>query len=287
MSGNLQGIIALCVWSFSALLVSFSGHAPPFLTAAICFFISFAFNATKWIMTKESVRDIFRQSPWAYIVCVGGLTGYFAAYNVALKVAPIIEANLINYLWPLSIVVLSAVVNKTRISAETGIGILTSFTGMVFVLSGKGEFNFGQNGFIIYIPAFMAVLFYAFYCVFTKIVSFPSSFIGGCYLIGGIILLSIHLGFESPYAFKISEAIPIFLLGASTTSYTLWDRAMKTGDPIMLASLAYLVPLFSTLWLILCGRGDWSVSILIGGAMIVAGGIIANVKKIKNLRQSY
>ncbi len=279
-------MIALCVWSFSALLVSFSGHAPPFLTAAICFFISFSCNAIKWIVTKQSVRDIFRQSPWAYVVCIGGLTGYFAAYNVALKVAPIIEANLINYLWPLSIVVLSAVVQKTKISLETGIGILTSFAGMVFVLSSKGEFHFGENGFVIYIPAFMAVIFYGLYCVFTKIVPFPSSFIGGCYLIGGVILLAIHLAFEPSYTFNISEAVPILLLGASTTSYTLWDRAMKTGDPIMLASLAYLVPFFSTFWLIVFGRGAWSPAVLIGGIMIVAGGLIANIRKIRDLRPS-
>ena len=44
-----------------------------------------------------------RQPPLAWLHGVGGLFGYHALYFAALALAPPVEANLLNYLWPLLI----------------------------------------------------------------------------------------------------------------------------------------------------------------------------------------
>jgi len=53
--------------------------------------------------------DALRISPLAWLHDgVGGLFGYHALFFAAMAHAPAAEANLLNYMWPLLIVLLSA-----------------------------------------------------------------------------------------------------------------------------------------------------------------------------------
>ncbi len=102
------GLISIALWSSLALLSVSAGPIPPFQMVAM----TFAVGATIGI-----VRALSRGVGWAglvgwparvWLLGIGGLFGYHALYFAALQLAPPAEANLINYLWPLLIVLLSA-----------------------------------------------------------------------------------------------------------------------------------------------------------------------------------
>jgi len=104
-SATLVGFSAVLMWSFLATLTVATGTVPPFLLAALTFAIGALVGPFSWLVRgqKPSLRV-----PWrAWAVGVGGLFGYHALYFLALRLAPPAEAGLVNYLWPLLIVLLT------------------------------------------------------------------------------------------------------------------------------------------------------------------------------------
>ncbi|MBP0657332.1 DMT family transporter, partial [Mycobacterium tuberculosis] len=58
---------------------------------------------------------VLRQPPLVWLLGAGGLFGYHAFYFTAMRNAPPVEANLVNYLWPLLIVLFSGLLPGERL----------------------------------------------------------------------------------------------------------------------------------------------------------------------------
>ena len=93
------------------------------------------------------VRARARGLPWTallrwpgrvWLLGVGGLFGYHALYFAALQLAPPAEANLVNYLWPLLIVLLSAPLAGERLGWPHLVGALLGFAGVAVLAVGRG-----------------------------------------------------------------------------------------------------------------------------------------------------
>jgi drug/metabolite transporter (DMT)-like permease len=90
-------------------------------------------GAASWIGRPEAIRAL-RQPPLAWAVGIGGLFGYHALYFVALRLAPPAEAGLLNYLWPLLIVLLSALLPGERLATHHVVGAVLGLIGTVLLL---------------------------------------------------------------------------------------------------------------------------------------------------------
>ena len=73
----------------------------------------------------------------AWVVGVGGLFGYHALYFLALRFAPPAEAGLLNYLWPLLIVLFSSLLPGERLAPHHIIGALLGLAGTVLLFAGN------------------------------------------------------------------------------------------------------------------------------------------------------
>ena len=73
----------------------------------------------------------------AWMVGVGGLFGYHALYFLALRFAPPAEAGLLNYLWPLLIVLFSSLLPGERLAPHHIIGALLGLAGTVLLFAGN------------------------------------------------------------------------------------------------------------------------------------------------------
>ncbi len=106
-SATLAGFGAILLWSLLALFTAASGAVPPFQLAAMTFLVGGLCGCATWIARPGRARALLQ--PWpVWLLGVGGLFGYHALYFSALRLAPPAEAGLINYLWPLLIVLFSA-----------------------------------------------------------------------------------------------------------------------------------------------------------------------------------
>ena len=122
-TATLIGLTAILMWSLLAVLTVVTGKIPAFQLAAMTFAIGALAGFLSWIGRPNAFRAL-RQPPLAWIVGVGGLFGYHALYFLALRFAPPAEAGLLNYLWPLLIVLFSAALPGERLAPHHIIGAL-------------------------------------------------------------------------------------------------------------------------------------------------------------------
>lgn len=102
------GFVAVLLWALLALLTASTGTVPPFQLTAMSFTVASLAGLGYWIATGADIAARLRLPPAAWLLGTGGLFGYHFFYFLALRNAPPVEASLIAYLWPLLIVLLSA-----------------------------------------------------------------------------------------------------------------------------------------------------------------------------------
>src|SRR5215472_14225027 len=127
-TATLIGLTAILMWSLLAVMTVATGKIPAFQLAAMTFAIGAATCALTWIGRVGAFKAL-RQPLVAWIVGVGGLFGYHALYFLALRYAPPAEAGLLNYLWPLLIVLFSSLLPGERLLPHHIIGALLGLAG--------------------------------------------------------------------------------------------------------------------------------------------------------------
>src|SRR5260370_12035202 len=120
-----------------------------------------------WIGRPEAVGAL-RQPPLAWVVGVGGLFGYHALYFLALRVAPPAEAGLLNYLWPLLIVLFSSLLPGERLAPHHIIGALLGLAGTVLLFAGNSGGGFAPGQIPGLAAAFVAAFVWAAYSVMSR-----------------------------------------------------------------------------------------------------------------------
>ena len=125
-TATLIGLTAILMWSLLAVMTLATGKIPAFQLAAMTFAIGAATCALTWIGRGEAIKAL-RQPAVAWIVGVGGLFGYHALYFLALRFAPPAEAGLLNYLWPLLIVLFSSLLPGERLAPHHIVGAVLGF----------------------------------------------------------------------------------------------------------------------------------------------------------------
>jgi len=276
-SATLIGLTAILMWSLLSVLTVATGKIPAFQLAAMTFAIGALTGFLTWIGRKDAIRAL-RQQPAAWIVGVGGLFGYHALYFLALRFAPPAEAGLLNYLWPLLIVLFSSLLPGERLKPHHIIGALMGLAGTVLLLAGNsGGFAPGQAPGLI--AAFVAAFVWAAYSVMSrKLKSVPTDAVVGFCLATSLLAALVHGAVEATvWPDTPAQWLAIIALGVGPVgaAFYAWDIGMKRGDIRVLGAASYATPLLSTAFLILAGFAKASANIAIAAVLIAGGGLIA------------
>src|SRR6478752_83301 len=128
------GLGAIGLWGALATLSVLAGPIPPFQMVAMTFAIGAAIGIVRARARGFAWVELVRWPGKVWLLGVGGLFGYHALYFAALQLAPPAEANLVNYLWPLLIVLLSAPLapehERERLGWPHLVGALLGFAGV-------------------------------------------------------------------------------------------------------------------------------------------------------------
>ncbi len=280
MPATLLAIAAIIVWSTLAVLSASLTHVPPLLSVGLALCISGLVSAVRWRAWRV---------PWfTFAVGVGGIFGYHFLYFSAIQHAPAVEANLLNYLWPLLIVALSPLfLPGYRLHAYHWAGALMGLAGTALILSG-GRLRLDVANLPGYLLAAGAGLTWASYSLMTKrLPTFPTAAVGGFCLASGLLSLGAQLLGGNPFplsALSPRDWLALCLLGAGPmgTAFFLWDASLKRGDPRIIGSLAYLTPLLSTLNLVVFGGRSLSWVSVVAMTLIVGGAVVGSLDLWRN-----
>jgi drug/metabolite transporter (DMT)-like permease len=277
-TATLIGLTAILMWSLLAVLTVATGKIPAFQLAAMTFGIGAMVGFLTWIGRPEA-KLALRQRPVAWIVGVGGLFGYHALYFLALRFAPPAEAGLLNYLWPLLIVLFSSLLPGERLASHHIVGAVLGLAGTALLFAHNGISGFAPGQLPGLLAAFVAAFVWAGYSVMSrKLKSVPTDAVAGFCLVTAILAVLVHALLErtvwpdTPLQWLAVIALGIGPVGAA---FYAWDVGMKRGDIRVLGAASYATPLLSTSFLILAGFAEPSANIAVAAVLIAGGGLIA------------
>jgi drug/metabolite transporter (DMT)-like permease len=277
-AATLIGLSAILMWSLLTVLTVATGRIPPFQLLAMTFAIGAVAASAGSIGRPDAIRAL-KQPLKAWAVGVGGLFGYHALYFVALRQAPPAEAGLLNYLWPLLIVLLSSLLPGERLATHHVVGAILGLAGTVLLLVGSSPAHFEPAHGAGLVAAFFAAFVWAGYSVMSrKLKSVPTDAVAGFCLVTALLALAVHLAFEiTVWPDGIGQWLAIMALGVGPVgaAFYAWDIGMKRGDIRVLAAASYATPLLSTGFLIMVGFASPSANIAFAAALIAGGGLIA------------
>ena len=277
-TATLIGFCAVLLWSLLAFFTAASGTMPPFQLTAISFGIGGLAGVALWAVRPKAVKAL--KQPWpVWLLGVGGLFGYHFFYFTSLRSAPPVEAGLINYLWPLLIVLFSALLPGEKLRAHHIGGALLALAGAALIVTGGTGFTFRSEYALGYGAALLGALIWSSYSVLSRrFAHVPSDAITGFCLATAVLAGICHLLLEQtvwPADLWQWAAIVALGLGPVGLAFYVWDIGVKHGDIQVLGAAAYAAPLLSTSILILSGYAAYSHAVLLACLLITAGAVLA------------
>src|SRR3982074_849979 len=277
-TATLIGLTAILMWSLLAVLTLATGRIPAFQLATMTFAIGALAASTSWIARPGAFRAL-RQPPLAWMVGVGGLFGYHALYFLALRFAPPAEAGLLNYLWPLLMLLFPSLFPGERLAAHHIVGAVLGLAGTVLLFAGNSASGFAPGQLPGLIAAFVAAFVWATYSVMSrKLKTVPTDAVACFCLATALLAAAVHGLVEvTIWPDTTAQWLAIAALGVGPVgaAFYAWDIGMKRGDIRVLGAASYATPLLSTAFLILAGFAQASATIAIAAVLIAGGGLIA------------
>jgi drug/metabolite transporter (DMT)-like permease len=266
-TATLYALATIALWSSLALMSTRLAALPPFLLVGLALCIGSLCGLPRW-------RE-WRVPPATLLLGCYGLFGYHFCIFLALRFAPPLEANLINYLWPLLIVLLSPLILPgMRLNGRHIVGGLLGLAGCLFIILGHGTVALEGRHALGYGLAALAALMWSTYSLLTRRVPpFSTGAVGGFCLASGVLSLLAHAALEPAYWPSTSEWMWLLVMGLGPMglAFFTWDAALKRGDARAIGTLAYLTPLVSTTLLATVGGGQFGWQAAAAMVLILSG----------------
>ena len=281
---------AIAMWGSLAPLGVSLAQVPPFLLTGLGLLAGSVLGLGFALWGRVSLV-----LPWRTLALgVYGLFGFHFLLFIALRHAPPVQANLVNYLWPRGIVLLAPVLLPgARLRPLHVVAAAIGFGGAALAIlggaadtgspAGTGGFQWGYGA------AAASACVWATYSLLTqRVAAFPTAAVGVFGLASGLLSLACHALLEPAVDLDTHALLLIAALGLGPLggAFYLWDAALKHGDARQIGLLSFLTPLLSTLGL-LVQRGQWpGMSILLAALMIVGAAVLGAHASRENTTQT-
>jgi drug/metabolite transporter (DMT)-like permease len=288
-AATLVGLVAVLLWATLAPLTVLAAGIPPLQLVAMSFSIGALIGAAYLAIRPQARAELRRVTLPAALVGIAGLLGFHFFYFLSLSLAPPLEANLVNYLWPLLIVLFSALLPNEggRLKAHHLIGTFIAFAGAALAIT-KGERlpALSSDALAGYGVALLSALTWASYSVLSRLFAgVPSSAVTLYCAATALAGAAGHAALEnsvwplSPLQWLAAAGLG---LGPVGLAFYVWDHGCKHGDLRVLGASAYFAPLLSTVLLILFGIADGRPVLWLAAFAITGGALLASKDMLRS-----
>ncbi|MCG8356836.1 MAG: EamA family transporter [Kiloniellales bacterium] len=281
---TLIGGVAVLLWSLLALFTTWAGGIPPFQLVAMTFAVAFLASLLMLALRGRAAFARLRQPPAVWALGVAGLFGYHFFYFVALAKAPAVEASLIAYLWPLLIVLFSALLPGEQLRWFHLVGAAMGLAGAALLVTGGGAIAFKAEFALGYLAALACALTWSAYSVANRrFGQVPTDVVGGFCGFVALLGLLCHGLLETTVVPNPLQALAVLLLGLGPVgaAFFAWDHGTKHGNIQALGAFSYAAPLISTGILILFGRAEATWVVGLACALIAGGAVLASAELLR------
>jgi drug/metabolite transporter (DMT)-like permease len=280
MNPTLAGLSAILMWSLLAAMTAGTGKVPPFQLLAMTFLVGGLAGIASWPLRNVRLTEL-KLPAKAWLLGIGGLFGYHFFYYTALRNAPVAEASLICYLWPMLIVLGSALLPGERLRWFHLAGAACGFIGAAVLVMRGGGLSFGGS-FLGYGSAIACAFIWAAYSILSRTMkAVPTDAVAVFCLVTALLSALCHVLLEETVLpSNAFQWLCVLLLGLFPVglAFYAWDLGMKHGNIQFLGGAAYFAPLISTLILVATGLADPTWAIIASCLLITFGAILASGK---------
>ena len=233
------------------------------------------------VMKSLKLKDIGIISGLGFI----GLFVYSALYYYGLSQLTSQEACIVNYLWPIMLVIFSCIILKEKLTAMKAVAMVCSFVGIVVLSMGSGE-NTGGNVTLGIVSCIIAAACYGLFSVINKKFNYDQSISMMIFwLVAAVCSTILGLVTEEWVSLDGKQWLGMLWLGivVDAIAYLLWALALNgTGNTAKIANIAYLTPFLSLVVSALLLKEEITLRALIALVFII-GGIL--LQSLYNQRQ--
>ncbi|WP_051974582.1 DMT family transporter [Cupriavidus necator] len=267
-------VMALLIWSTLAVSVVSLSDLSPLLTTGVGL-AGGGLICLPWFSWKTvKLRPV--------LVGTAAMLGYHALYFLSLKTADPVAANLLHYLWPLFIILMSPLMLRDHsLKGRHLVAGILGFAGAAICLGAVPSVS--TSAWMGFALALLSAAIWAYYSVWARrFPEVPTATVSLYCLVAGVVSLAAYFvlnagtsgasqglgGMLSSPTLKQWLTLGYLSLGPLGGAFYLWDYAMKKGNPQEIAVMAYAVPIASTFFVSLFfGRGVDAATI--AGAVLV------------------
>jgi drug/metabolite transporter (DMT)-like permease len=275
------GVIAISIWAYLAVVVTMLGNIPPFEMLCFSLIIGCAFTSTQ--LTIQKRWHLMKAPKEMWLVGATCLAGTNILYISAFKFAPPVHAEIINYIWPLFVVIGGTIFFKEKLTRQHIIGIALCIVSLFTLHFDHFQNIHGVTLQNLYGYGFAlagAVVCSIYTLVSKKYSTVPNQIVGLYAGLGAILTLIGHFLFEKNVMPSMSELTLLIFMGASAhwASYQAWDRAVKNLEAWKISVIAYFTPALSVALLTIAGFGVFSWPVVLSCVFLFAGSILASMQ---------
>ncbi|EHG21391.1 hypothetical protein HMPREF9334_00808 [Selenomonas infelix ATCC 43532] len=290
----MQGQVRVYFYAVSAVLIwsTLAAMAKSLLTVIPTFEALFLSSliASVFLLVQQGVRRglrVFRAYDWrGYLAMAAlgfiGLFVYSGLYFYGLTQLTSQEACILNYLWPMMIVLFAALLLGERITLRTAAALLLSFSG-VLVLTLGGEGRADGNAVLGALACVLAALCYGLFCVLNRKRNVDATVLMTvAWGVTALCALSVMLMAETWVALSWTQWAGMLWFGIfiNAVGYLWWTMALQQAqNAAMVANLAYFVPLLSLVVSAVTLGEEMSRAALLALVLIMGGILLQNVRR--------
>lgn len=274
LKATLTGVSALVFWALSPVIVSELHNIPTFQLSATVFFIAFLYTSMQLTRKKEWKK--INLSVVVLLVGGGAILSNHAAYVYSLRAIPPEQAEIVYYIWPILVLMISGLFFEAKRSLLPVISALIGLSGIYIILTdGKGLEEISLDRSEGYFFALIAAGSWATYSLFNRFrPGIPLEMNGIWCGLAAVPSFAINYYFEGFVIPTLYQWALMTFLGVGTFAYSLgmWATGLRHGHFALLSTLSYLTPLLSVIFLIMAGKAEYKSSVLISCQLVIIGG---------------
>ena len=279
---TFRGILALFLWSLGALFASILHRIPPWEFFAILW--GTGSLCTYFHLYRKKRLHILRELPWdGWMISIFFALGNQLAFALSYRLAPPEQIDLINYSWPLLVLSCVGFIPGERFSLRMFTAAGIGFYGVYMLL--KPDLVNAELR-TEHLPGYLTALFasvgWAGYILYSRKKShYPCELLCLAMPLGALLALYGHRQYEQYVAPTLIEWAALIFWGGAilSTSYWLWDEAVKRGNFQLLNVLSYFTPLVSVNFLLLFGYVKASPTLVVAYVLVVAGTLLGIMRQ--------
>lgn len=276
MKPYLYALGAVLCW---ASLPAATGSGLDGLDVTELLFFSFV-PAALYLVVQEMIISRRGAIPWPDLkltaLGLAGIFGYHALYYLALDHAPLVEGAILTTTWSFWIVVFSSILTNRRLSLPVLAVALVGLAGAGLVVSGGESLQFEARYLPGYLMALGCGLLWSSFSVTLSRLRPTRDYMPAFTVLAALFSTLVYAA-SAPQALPEAKALASALylgLVPLGLSFTLWNRAVTTGNMTLIGYLSYLTPPLAVLLAALTRGAAVTTHAAIGMIVILAAAFV-------------